>query len=287
MAVIRVVAVLLAAALLGGCGHDAPSANPSASPTPAWPKGHSYTSTAVTDGGRDKPLVAGTSIVVHFRDPGEVSVEAGCNELTVSGRLDGDRIVPKNFGATAKGCSAELLAQDAWIQHFFTDGPTLRLAGTVLTLTAGALQVRLADNADRPLLDTRWVVLKRIHNGTSTDVPVGVSYVIFSKTGLVGITGCSGLAANLTVHDGQMTVEPLHRSDVPCDGPVAELDAAIMATLTGTVGYRIAGADLTLSGPDGNALALRAQDAVGPTTSPQSTELPGAGPMSGMNGGMG
>jgi hypothetical protein len=60
-----------------------------------------------------------------------------------------------------------------------------------------------------------------------------------------------------------------------------------MATLTGTVGYRIAGADLTLSGPDGNALALRAQDAVGPTTSPQSTELSGAGPMSGMNGGMG
>jgi heat shock protein HslJ len=251
----------------------------------AWPTGHSYTSTAVTDGGSDKPLVTGTSVVVHFRDPGEMSVQAGCNELTVSGTLDGDRLVPKNLGATANGCSAELLAQDAWIRRFFTDGPTWRLAGTVLTLTAGALQIRLADNADRPLLDTRWVVVKRIRNGTSTDVPVGVAYVIFSKTGLVGITGCSGLAATATVHDGQMTVEPLHRSDVPCDGPVAELDAAIMATLTGTVQYRIAGADLTLSGPDGNALALRAQDAVGPTTSPQPTELPGAGPMSGMNGG--
>jgi heat shock protein HslJ len=287
MAVIRVVAVLLAAALVGACGRDAPAAQPSPSPTEAWPKGHSYTSTAVTDGGRDKPLVAGTTIVVRFRDPGEVSVEAGCNELTVLGRLDGDRIVPKTFGATAKGCSAELLAQDAWIRQFFTDGPTWRLAGTVLTMTAGAVQVRLADNADRSLLDTRWVVVKRFHNGTSTDVPVGIAYVIFSKTGLVGITGCSGLAATVTIHDGQMAVEPVHRSDVPCDGPVAELDAAIMATLTGTVQYRIAGADLTLAGPDGNGLALKAQDAVGPTTSPQSTELPGGGPMSGMNGGMG
>ena len=288
MAGIRVVAVLVAAALLGGCGAaTAPAAQPSSSPVAAWPKGHSYTSTVVTDGGRDKPLVTGTSIVLQVRDPGEVSVAAGCNELTVLGRLDGDRIVPKGFGGTAKGCSAELMAQDAWIQHFFNDGPTWRLAGTELTLTAGAVQMTLADDADRPLLDTRWVVVKRSHNGTSTDVPVGVAYVIFSRTGLVGITGCSGLAATITVHDGQMTVEPVHRSDVPCEGAVAELDAAIMATLTGTVQYRIAGANLTLSGPDGNGLALKAQDAVGPTQSPQPTELPGAGPMSGMNGGMG
>jgi heat shock protein HslJ len=197
--------------------------------------------------------------------------------------------MPESFATTAKGCAPDLLAQDAWIQQFFGSGPTWRLAGTGLTLKAGPVQMRLIDDADRPLVGTRWVVVGRIRNGTRIDVPVGVGYLVFAQDGLVGETGCSGLAAAVEVHDGQMTIEPAHRSDIPCDGAIAELDAAMMATLTGTVRYRIAGVDLTLTGPDGNALALRSDDALGPAATPTTgpTELPGAGPMSMMNGGIG
>jgi heat shock protein HslJ len=281
---IRLVAVVLGVALLAACGRSAPVGQ--AAPTPsasAWPKGHSYTSTAVTDGGRDRPLVAGTAISVSFRDPGEIWVQAGCNELTVMGTLQGDRIVPKNFGATAKGCGPDLLAQDAWIQHFFAAGPAWRLAGLQLTLTAGSVELRLSDDSDRPLVGTRWVVVSRTSGGSTVSVPAGAAYVIFTKTGLVGETGCSGLAANTTVHDGVIAMEPVHRSDIPCGGGVSELDQAVMGTLHGDVRYRIKGTELVLSGPDGTTLRLRAQDEPTPTPSTDVTYTP----MSMMDGPMG
>src|SRR5262249_55756964 len=127
---IRVVTVLIGAALLTACtGHAGPPATTAAA---AWPKDHGFVSTGVTDGGPAKALVSGTRIVVRFHDPGEVSVDAGCNELAVRGHLDRDRILPDGFAATAKGCTPELTEQDAWIQHFFGDGPSWRLVGTEL-----------------------------------------------------------------------------------------------------------------------------------------------------------
>jgi heat shock protein HslJ len=274
--------VLFGVALLGACGGPAV---PTSRTAAAWPTDHGFTSNGVTDGGRDKALVDGTKIVVRFHDRGEVSVDAGCNELTVRGHLDGDRIVADNVAATAKGCAPELLAQDAWIQHFFADGPTWALAGTDLTLKTRTAEVRLFDNADRPLEGTRWVVVSRTSGGTTTIVPGGVAYMIFIKNGVVGENGCSGLAATTNVHDGQIDLEPIHRSDLPCDGPVKELDAAMTATLTGTIQYRITGVDLTLVGPNGHSLALVSQDALGPIVTPTApADLPG-GSMGMMNGG--
>jgi heat shock protein HslJ len=283
VSLIRVVAVLVGAALLGACG--GPTA-PRAAPTGvAWPKDHGFVAIGVTDGGHDKALVGGTRIVVRFHDPGEMSVDAGCNELAVHGRLDGDRIVATGFAATAKGCPPELEEQDRWIQHFFGDGPTWQLAGTELTLRTGTAELRLVDNADRPLTGTRWVVVSRTSGGTTTTVPKGVAYVIFDKNQVVGVTGCSGLAATTNVHDGQIDLEPIHRSDIPCDGPVSELDAAVMATMKGTVRYRISGVDLTLTGPGGDSLALVSQDAIDPVTPTATTPLPDGGSMGMMNGG--
>jgi heat shock protein HslJ len=272
---IRLVAVVLALGLLGACGRSALAGPlPRSQPASAWPKGHSYTSTAVTEGGRDRPLVAGTAISVSLRDPGEVSVRAGCNELTVKATLQGNRIVPDNLVATAKGCPPDLLAQDAWIQHFFESGPLWRLTGLQLTLTAGTAEIRLSDDSDRPLLGTRWVVVSRTSGAATTSVPSGVAYVIFTRTGLVGETGCSGLAATATVHGGTISIEPVHRSDIPCGGVVSELDAAVMGTLHGEVQYRIKGTELVLSGSDGSSLTLRAQDDPTPTVSPsQSSDV--------------
>ena len=209
-------------------------------------------------------------------------MQAGCNELTVMGSLQADRIVPKNFAATAKGCAPDLLAQDAWIQHFFEAGPAWRLSGLQLTLTAGTVEIRLSDDSDRPLLGTRWVVVSRTSGGATVGVPAGAAYVIFTKAGLVGETGCSGLAANTTVHDGVITIEPVHRSDIPCGGAVSELDVAVMGTLRGDVQYRIKGTQLVLSGPDGGSLTLRAQDEVTPAPSATVAYTPSSmmdGPM--------
>jgi heat shock protein HslJ len=283
------VAVVVCAALLAGCGRSAPVVQPTPSPTgQAWPKGHTFTSTKVTDGGRDRPLVAGTRISVSLRDPGEVSVQAGCNELSVLGRLDGDRIMPTSLAATAKGCAPELQAQDSWIQHFFGDGPAWRLAGPLLTLTDGTTEVRLADDADRPLLGTRWVVVQRVSGAGAKDVPPGIAYLVFGRNGLVGATGCSGLAATIQLRDGSFTVEPAIRSDQPCDGEIAELDAAVTATLTGVVQYRIKGTELVLTGPGGNGLTLRAQDEPAETTagpSPATSSSPETMDGPGMMGG--
>ena len=75
-----------------------------------------------------------------------------------------------------------------------------------------------------------------------------------------------------------MTVEPVHRSDIPCEGVVSELDVAVMGTLQGEVRYRINGPELVLSGPDGTSLTLRADDGSAGTPAPATSQPSMANP---------
>ena len=270
----RLVPLLLLPLALTACGRSTPApaaANP-------WPRGRTYLSTAVTDGGTVHPLVSGSRIMVRFRDPGELVFAAGCNEFTARGKVEGDRFTPTGFGATAKGCAPDLLKQDGWLQTFFNGGPTWQVTGDDLVLRSAKTEIRLRDEkallADRPLVGPRWIIVTRTHAGVSAAVPPGVAYLVFTKTGLVGMSGCSGLATNVQVTGQTIAIEPIHRSAQPCDDETSELDMAIMEALGGTVTYKIKGPQLTLTAANGDSLALTADDALPGATGP----LPGLPP---------
>ena len=136
--------VLLAA----GCTRPAPvlPVPPApADPTAEWPQGRDFVARSITESGRDHRLVAGTSLSVRFRAPGELAVEAGCNSLGVRGRLEGARLVPTSLYSTAIACDVERSLQDRWVIDFFNAGPTWELDGGTLTLRAGTTEIVLTD----------------------------------------------------------------------------------------------------------------------------------------------
>ncbi len=78
-----------------------------------WPAGRRFQSTAVTEAGKDRPLVAGTRIDLSFFDDGRLSAQAGCNTIGGSGRIDGDRLVlGDGLSMTEMGCDGPRHSQD-------------------------------------------------------------------------------------------------------------------------------------------------------------------------------
>lgn len=88
-------------------------------------------------------LVDETVVRIGFAD-GQVSVDAGCNHMTGTAALDGDRLTVRNLAGTEIGCEQDRADQDAWISAFLTGGPTVALAGDTLTLTKGDVSMALA-----------------------------------------------------------------------------------------------------------------------------------------------
>src|SRR3954468_8745900 len=72
-----------------------------------------FLSSAVTQHGEIRPLVAGTRIRLTFDNrSGEVKADAGCNHLTGRVRLDGGRLAVSNLGGSAMSCDAARHEQD-------------------------------------------------------------------------------------------------------------------------------------------------------------------------------
>jgi heat shock protein HslJ len=155
-------AVLLATSLLvAGCAR---SATERSSPPGGLPIGKSFVATSVTEGGRDRPLVAGTKIVVSFdgaptptagtlsaaeRAEQLVAITAGCNTMSGVARLDSGNLVVGRIATTAMGCDAERSDQDAWLAGILGDGPAMTIDGSQLVLRDATVVITLTE-APRP-----------------------------------------------------------------------------------------------------------------------------------------
>lgn len=146
--IIVLAATALLALPLAACGDDDSSAQ--AQDDPAGLSlddlsGKVY-ATATVDG---HPLVDETVVRLGFTDD-QVSVDAGCNHMTGTAALDGDRLTVSNLRGTEIGCEQDRADQDTWISGFLTGGPTLSLDGDTLTLTEGDVSMALAGQAVDP-----------------------------------------------------------------------------------------------------------------------------------------
>jgi heat shock protein HslJ len=229
----------------------------------AWPAGREFWSTAVTENGGDRPLAA--RITLRFRDNPEISADGGCNQIGITGHLDGDRFVATGFLSTNVACDQPRMDQDSWLVEFFQAGPTWQVSGDRLLLTTATTEIRLVDrrtlDPDRPLVGTRWMITGVFDRNTAASYPAGPAYVTFDTDGtVIATSGCETLAGPATVDGHMVTFGRLDRTALPCpSGPAQSLDAAVTATLHGTVTFQISSRNLTLTTVDGSGLTLTAQ----------------------------
>jgi heat shock protein HslJ len=254
-------ALLLCAFALAGCGDDG-----TAEESPTDPLlDRKFTSTAVTEKGMPRPLVAGTRIELRFNTSGHFSANTGCNTIEGLFHRDGDALVVADTSITKMGCPRESQVQEDWLVGVLDDRPTLSVTGSdapQLELTRGDTIIRLSAEKlhDPPLQGTRWVVGTLIDKGTATPAtgPTEAS-VEFSKTGYVlGFAGCNQFFGRAMVSGSTIRLEPKPAHRRPCGSAADRLERAVLAVVEADeVTYRIADGHLTLTAGE-HALRLTA-----------------------------
>lgn len=250
--------LLMVAAGAGGCarGGDVP-------PASGLPADRTFLSTSVAQDGKDRPLAEGTRIRLTV-DSEQLSVNAGCNSLGGSARLDGDRLVVDGMGGTEIGCEQELAEQDKWLADFLSGGPSWRLEGDTLRLSLKGTTIELIDRAiaepDRPLRETRWQLDTLVDGETASSLPgKAKAHITLGENGrATGNAGCNDLSARFEEAGDQLTFSAVTVTRMSCGGERDKVERAVLAVLEGSPAYEIEADRLRLTTPAGSGLEFRA-----------------------------
>jgi len=201
--------------------------------------GREFLSVAVTDGGIDRPLVAGTQLRLSF-SAGSLGAQAGCNHIGGNYRLDGDRLVFEGAGMTEMGCDPARHAQDDWLIQFLSSRPTAQLVVDELVLTSGATVIRFADRRvaapDRPLVGPTWVLVALIEGGADgavSSVPNGVlASLRFHDDGRVEVqTGCNDGGGRWALDGSSIRFADIVLTERACLDGAGQIEGSVMAVL--------------------------------------------------------
>jgi heat shock protein HslJ len=264
----RVLALILLATGLAGCGRGVTSQAGATGPARGEPWGRTFLSTSVTEDGQPRPLVAGTRITLNFVEDGHrLGAQAGCNSMGGGASFTGGRLVVGDLATTEMGCDAPRHAQDEWLARFLTGRPEWSRDGATLTLDNGSTRIVLQDrevaDPDRPLRGTKWVVDTIVEGQSASSVPPGAeAFVVFADRGdeFQGNTGCNGMGGNSVIHENTSTItfSQVISTKMACSDDRMRLERAVLATLKGDVRYKVEAAFLTLEAANGHGLRLRA-----------------------------
>ncbi len=226
--------------------------------------GRTFLSTAVVRDGKPYDLFKGTRIRLTLDDKGHVGATAGCNSMGGDADLSGGRLrMTGDVSMTDMGCDPKLHAQDELVSGFLQAGPRWELAGDVLTLRTDTLEVTLQDqesaDPDRPLTGTRWQVDTVLDGQSASSVPNGATaFLEFADGKVQGHTGCNNLGGTAVLAEKTIAFADVFTTKMACADDVDKLERAVLATLKGDVAWQVTADRLTLTGPAGHGLQLRA-----------------------------
>lgn len=241
------------------------------------PMGKTYLSTAATEDGDPKQLVSNTRIRLEFAEVPNLNDEgplvydvlrayAGCNRLgahVAAGELLADgRVWIAGVGSTAKGCKPALRDQDAWLTAFLVSRPAWHVKGDQLTLTSAGTTITLLDRKiaepDFPLDGIRWKLDTTITNGDLYHYHhrAEEAWLTFDAGRLTGWTGGNELSGTVARNGTELTITDVVTTARACTGQTAEVETAILTTLTAKVAYAIDHNRLTLLTSTGIGLGL-------------------------------
>lgn len=222
-----------------------------------------FLSVAVTDGGADRPLVAGTRIRLDFR-ASDLGASAGCNSIGGTYRIENGRLVFEGAAMTEMACDDDRMAQDDWLVALLGSRPVIRLAGDELTLESGSVVVRLLDRKvvepDLALTGHLWTVESIIAGDAVSSVPIGVSATLtFKGDGTMDLNaGCNQGGGAWVAAGSGIRVTDLVLTKKACEGAGAALESAVLTVLRAeTIVASIEANVLTLQAA-GGGLQLRA-----------------------------
>lgn len=226
--------------------------------------GRTFLSTAVTENGAAKELVADSRVRLSFEE-GRLSAHSGCNTMNGDYTIEDGALSVGPLMMTQMGCQDGLAEQDTWLSELLSDGPAVALDGDELVLTAGSTVLTLADRVvadpDRALVG-EWAVESLLSADAVSSVPSGAEATLTFEEGgnLLVAPGCNRGSGTFTEGEGTLTVGSVALTRMACEGPRGELEKAVLEVLNaGELTMSIEASQLTLTAGD-LGLTLRAKD---------------------------
>lgn len=239
---------LVAAIALAGCGEETGEDDVAGDPAGQSPSG-TYVVTDVTRAGQPHELVPGSQVRITFSDD-TLGIHGGCNHLSGTYTLDGDRLTVGPVGGTDMGCEKALMDQDTWLAGLFAEPVTV--AEDPFTLTAGDVVLTLAEreavSPDAPLTGTTWTLDGFVDGEMAGSVPAGATAHLQITDGRVSLmAGCNSGTGPVTVADATIEWGPIALTRKACPGAAGEVERRVLAVLEGATTYTIEEHSLTVT----------------------------------------
>ena len=222
-------------------------------------EGRTFLSQKVTEGGKDRPLVEGTQLLLSFEKGSRLGAHAGCNSM--SGRYaitDGKLVIP-DMMQTERVCEGRL-EQEAWYGKILRSSPSITVDGNTLVLEGGGVRIEYLDRKiatpDLELVGPTWTVDTIITKDAASHAAwPKPATLVFGADGKVQVfAGCNGGAGTYRVSGKELTFESVGLTEKACEDPlVNELETAVSALFRSPqpITWEITVDRLSLRGKDG------------------------------------
>lgn len=222
-------------------------------------RGKVFVSSSVTEQGKPRALVEGTSIELNFTDDGRLIAKAGCNMMQGPVSLGGGKLSVSDLSTTAMGCpSPDLGKQDDWLMKLLGASPSWRLDGGNLVITGSDAEIVLGTEAPAVLEGGTWTVDSLVTGDAVSSVPGAVAASLAFADGKVNVfTGCNSGSASYRVDGRAITFESLLHTDKACGPDEMLVEKALLAALDGQVTYKIDRQRLSLTNAKGDGVQLK------------------------------
>jgi heat shock protein HslJ len=219
--------------------------------------GRTFVSSAVTDHGLPKPLVAGTQIRLTFTAE-TLGAEAGCNTLSFLLRIKADRLITGEGASTLIGCTPDRELQDQWLAGFLGADPTWAASSDgLLTLTNGETTIVLnelgveAGSKPTALWGLRFESVLVSETGIVPAPVVEGTTIVLTFTApdrLTAHAGCNTLNFQVQVTPSQLIVDDnVASTRMACSHALQAQDEWLTTFLTDDPHYTFTGGSLTLT----------------------------------------
>ncbi len=222
--------------------------------------GRTYIAVGVTQNGAAKQIVPGTQLTLTFTEDG-IAASAGCNSMFSSEAGIEDSVLRvESLGSTEMACDPAVMEQERWWGEFLTSDPGAAVGDRSLTLTTPTTTVdMIAEETveDLPLTGTAWTLDTLVTGDAASSVPAGGESTL-SLTGqsmTITVGTCRSTTLPVTLTQTTIDYDPAALAAGACTGDAVSVDSAVLAVYgDGSVGFRIDGTRLEISGPDGQRL---------------------------------
>lgn len=222
-------------------------------------RGKVFVSTSVTEQGKSRALVEGTSIELNFTDDGRLIARAGCNMIQGPVSLDDGKLAATDLGTTAMGCpNPDLHAQDDWLVKLLSATPSWRLDGANLVITGSGTEIVLGTEAPEKLEGGEWKLDSLVTADAVSSIPGAVPASLKFENGKVTVFGgCNEGSASYKVDGQTIMFESLVHTDKACGPDETLVEKAVLAALNGQVTYKIDRRSLSLTTAKGDGVVLK------------------------------